>query len=196
MFNPLKYLLMKTGFMLTLCVLCLNLFGQSSSLDSTAAAYPVFPTAYEGKWSGQLAIFTARGKVQSVPMQLHILPIDDTTFTYTIYYGADLKAGKRDYLLRKGRRGDNHWVIDEQDGILLDNFYLGGVLHGPFSVSGNALTSSLELRGDQLIYNIISGPIAIFRASEATSIESGKEEVYEVKTFQIRNFQRAFLNRL
>lgn len=183
---------MKASCLLLLFATCFSLFAQSPPSDSTAA----FPAAYVGKWSGELDIFSARGKVQSVPMQLHIIPIDDTTFTYTIYYGEDLEAGKRDYLLRKGEQGDHHWIIDEQDGILLDNFYVGGVLHGPFTVAGSALNSSLEIKGDELRYSIISGPAEPFRASEATSVEEGETTTYQVESFEVRNFQRAFLKRM
>lgn len=35
-------------------------------------------------------------------MQLHILPLNDTTYTFALIYGEDLEAGKCDYLIRAG----------------------------------------------------------------------------------------------
>lgn len=129
-------------------------------------------------------------------MQLHILPIDDSTYTYTIIYGEDLEAGKRDYLLRAKDPANNHWVIDEQDGILLDNFYLGGVLHGPFSVMGTMLNSTLEKRGEDLYYSITSGPEEPINTSGTEMEENGETTTIEVKAFGVRNHQRARLTKM
>lgn len=161
--------------------------------DQDEASRKEFPAEYVGVWKGDLEIFNAGGKVQTVPMELHILPIDDTTYTYTIIYGEDKEAGKRDYLLRAGNRGDHHWVIDEQDGILLDNFYVGGVLHGPFTVMGSRLYSSLEARDNCLIYTISSGRAEPFRESGTTVEQDGKSQDIEVASFGVSNFQRAWL---
>lgn len=153
-----------------------------------------FPLDYQGIWVGELEIFNQNGKVQAVPMELRILPIDDSTYTYTMIYGIDTISGKRAYLLRKGKEGAHHWVIDEQDGILLDNFYYGGVLHGPFSVSGTLLFSSLEKRDGALHYAIIAGPDAPFQTSGTTTTdEAGNTTEYVVNSFQPRSFQRAVL---
>lgn len=154
-----------------------------------------FPRDFLGIWTGDLAIFTPQGQVQSVPMQLHILPVNDSTYTYTIIYGEDVEKGKRDYLLRQGKEGPHHWIVDEQDGILLDNFYIGGVLHGPFSVNGTLLYSSLSLEGENLAYTISSGRASAYRNSRASAGQEGTEETYEVAAFEVRNFQKASLKR-
>lgn len=161
-------------------------------------AQATFPTDYLGKWGGELEIYSAEGLKQQVPMQLHILPVNDTTFTYTIIYGEDLEAGKRDYLLRPGKQGAHHWVIDEQDGILLDNFYLGGKLHGPFSVMGSMLYSTLELRGEELFYTIASGPAEVFRTSGTTTAESDSDEPEKitVESYAIKGYQKSLLQKL
>lgn len=154
-----------------------------------------FPADFLGVWMGDLAIFTPQGQAQSVPMQLHILPINDSTYTYTIIYGEDVEKGKRDYLLRKGKEGPHHWIVDEQDGILLDNFYLGGVLHGPFSVNGTLLFSRLSLEGKKLAYAISSGSETAYRNSRASAGQDEEATSYEVAAFEVRNFQKASLKR-
>ena len=61
-----------------------------------------FPKSWEGKWSGTLGIFRDTGKVQELPMELHILPIDSASnpsWTWTIIYGEDKAKGKRPYEL-------------------------------------------------------------------------------------------------
>lgn len=168
---------------------------QEEKDKSDEVYWQKFPEEYTGVWKGDLEIFTAAGRVQIVPMELHILPIDDSTYTYTIIYGEDKEAGKRDYLLRAGDQGPHHWVVDEQDGILLDNFYVGGILHGPFSVMGSQLYSTLERRGVYLVYAISSGKEAPFRESGTTMGEGEEKKEVDVASFGISNFQRAFLRK-
>lgn len=165
------------------------------SHPAQAADNMVFPDDYIGNWTGELNIYTAEGLRQSIPMELGIQPINDSTFTYALVYGADKETGLRDYLLRKGDQGANHWVIDEQDGILLDNFYVGGILHGPFSVMGSMLYSKLERRGAQLHYSISSGSQSSFRKSGTTTETQGEQEQITVESFKTANYQVAILTK-
>ncbi|PHI19404.1 hypothetical protein CEQ90_12860 [Lewinellaceae bacterium SD302] len=196
------------GLLIALLLLSIGLFGQEPPAPVQEEASPAplveieaefnfqpFPGGYLGVWEGELKIYAADGLKQSVPMELDISPIDDSTFTYTIIYGEDREAGKRDYLLRKGKEGSNHWVIDEQDGILLDNFYVGGILHGPFIVMGSQLYSQLERRGMHLHYSIASGSSKSFRESGTTTEVKGEEQRIDVEAFKIGSYQMAVLKR-
>ena len=137
--------------------LLLPLFLTAVFLSAQTDKMPVFPQDFSGKWGGTLEIFTPKGIAQKVPMELHILPINDTTYTYTIIYGEDKEAGKRDYLITRGPDGPHHWVCDEQNTILLDGYYLGNVYQSVFTVMGTYLISNIEHRGDHLLYSIQSG---------------------------------------
>lgn len=196
------------GLFIAFLLLSLSLFGQEAPAPieeeappaplveiETEFAFQPFPKGYVGVWEGALKIYAADGLKQSVPMELDITPIDDSTFTYTIIYGEDREAGKRDYLLRKGKEGPNHWIVDEQDGILLDNFYVGGILHGPFTVMGSQLYSQLERRGMHLHYSISSGSSKSFRDSGTTTENKGEEQRIDVESFKVGNYQVAVLKR-
>lgn len=160
---------------------------------------PHFPADFTGVWVGELKVYTIEGFRQSVPMELQILPVDDSTYTYTIIYGEDREAGKRPYLLRAGKDGPHHWVVDEDNGILLDNFYVGGILNGPFSIMGTSLFAHLERRGEHLYYAITSGPEDVYRSSKATEEAAAEVDTDEpeirVETFKISNQQSALLRR-
>lgn len=180
---------MKQRYSLLLFALFLPLlsFAQDTAL-------PSFPDDFVGDWAGELEIFNAEGKRMSVPMELIIQPINDTSYTYTIIYGEDKVAGKRDYIIVRGADGPHHWVCDEQNTILLDGYYLGGVYQSVFTVAGNYLTSDLEFRGDQLLYSIRSGEEAPVR----TTGDSGRseEKIPAVNSFSVKGFQRALLSKL
>ena len=102
--------------------LLLPLLFTAAFFNAQTDSLLTFPQDFAGKWGGTLEIFNAKGFAQSVPMELHILPINDTTYTYTIIYGEDKEAGKRDYLISRGPDGPHHWVCDEQNTILLDGY--------------------------------------------------------------------------
>jgi len=155
---------------------------------------PSFPDDFEGKWGGTLEIFKPEGVVQSIPMELHILPITDTSYTYTIIYGEDKVAGKRDYLIVRGQDGPHHWVCDEQNTILLDGYYLGTVYQSVFTVGGIYLMSSVEHRGDHLVYAINSGKETPVRTTGA-QVHKG-EDIPAVKSFKVSGYQRSILRLL
>lgn len=169
------------------CVASPKAFAQTDSL-------PAFPEDFTGKWGGTLEIFVPRGMVQAVPVELHILPVNDTTYTYTIIYGKDKVAGKRDYYIVRGQDGPHHWVCDEKNTILLDGYYLGNVYQSVFTVMGNYLISSVEHRGDHLIYAIHSGKEAPVRTSGGQAYAG--EEIPIVHSFLVGGYQRARLELL
>lgn len=173
--------------MLTLLLSPLLAMAQTDSL-------PSFPADYEGKWGGTLEIFKPEGIVQSVPMELHILPITDTSYTYTIIYGEDKVAGKRDYLIVRGPNGPHHWICDEQNTILLDGYHLGNVYQSVFTVAGNYLIANVEHRGDHLVYSIHSGKEIPVRTTGAQVHEG--EDIPEVKSFKVAGYQRSTLRLL
>lgn len=165
----------------------LPVFSQTDSL-------PAFPADFVGKWAGELQIFGPAGVVQALPMELHILPVSDTSYTYTIIYGEDKVAGKRDYLIVLGPDGPHHWICDEQNSILLDGYYLGNVYQSVFTVMGSYLISNLEHRGDHLIYAIHSGRENPVRTTGGAQHEG--EDIPAVNSFKVTGFQRSILRQM
>lgn len=123
-------------------------------------------------------------------MELHFLPVNDSTWTYTIIYGEDREKGRRPYLLREVDRTSGHYLIDEDNGILLDAWWRGGTLFSSFSVMGSRLQTSLSLRGDELWYDITAGPAEAVRHSGGQ-----KEDIPEVASYRIGTRQLARLRR-
>ncbi|MEL6392757.1 MAG: hypothetical protein AAFR97_08375 [Bacteroidota bacterium] len=165
---------------------------EESSLTNDTII-PAFPDDFLGRWSGTLRIWRGDGLAQSVPMQLRIEPVDDSNYTYTIIYGEDEEAGLRDYMLKPVDTANGHWYVDEQNGIFLDGYYLGGIFYESFSVMGSRLTASLELRGDELIYAITSGSEEVVRMSGDTIMDG--EEIPHVASYGTNVYQRASLRR-
>ena len=156
-------------------------------------AQEIFPQDFLGRWQGTLEVFGPDTVLQRVAMQLHIEPLSDSSYTYTIIYG-EADTGTRAYELRRGTDGPNHWVVDEKNGILLDNYFRGGVLTGGFAVMGNLLVASLERRGEALLYRIVSGKQAPRQTTGGQPV--GGQDIPPVDSYALGGLQQALLRRV
>lgn len=164
----------------------------SSFLPAQETDVAPFPASWAGAWAGRLEIFNPEGKLQEVPMELHIRNVD-TAYTWTIIYGEGDNADRRDYLLRPDKSRFGLYEIDEQNTIVLGAAYVGGKLFSRFEVSGNLLLSTAELVGDELHYEIIAGKL------DARTVTGGREfqgeQIPEVKSMPVVIRQYALLRR-
>ncbi len=164
------------------------IFGQEKDTDTAD-----FPASWVGNWKGELKIYTGRGLGQTIPMQLRIHPVNDSTYTYGIVYGPDEKSGLRDYQLDIIDAKNGIYRIDEKNTILMDSYLLGGKFYSTFEVLGNYLVSTTEIIEGKMIYEIISGD------TEAISItgnaEHNGEPIPKVKSYPVRVRQIAILER-
>jgi hypothetical protein len=148
-----------------------------------------FPKNWIGKWKGNLSWFQGLQERQGVPMELHILPADSTDqYTWRIIYGTTGKDN-RPYLLKPFNKERGHWLIDEQNSIVLDQFLLGNRFCGTFTVDGNTIMNCYELTGNNLLvefYNFQEQPIVI---------TGGGDSIPKVKTYGMRSHQRAILKK-
>ena len=183
---------MKTEILKNLYFLFLILGVSCASTTDTSNA--AFPTDWAGNWAGVLHISNGSGLVQKIDMELSIQPIADSTFSYTIIYGEDKPENHRPYLLKSVDAPNGHYIVDEQNSILLDEYFLGGKLYSRFEVSGTLLLATVEQRNKQLIYEIIAGPLQPVRSTGDTIHED--EEIPPVNSYQIRVQQRAILERI
>ncbi len=172
-------------------VLLLLFFLSVKLLDAQTDSL-AFPQSWEGKYTGTLEIFTAVGKTQSLPMELHILPIDTSdNHTFYIIYGEDKVAGLRPYELVTIDAAKGLYKIDEKNGIAMEGYLLGNSFVQRFEVMGNLLTMVTEKTGaDELTWTVYAGK------AEAVSVSGGEtEEVPVVAAFGVGSVQRGVLGR-
>lgn len=149
-----------------------------------------FPISWIGKWKGPMSWYQGLQERQGVQMELHILPADSADhYTWRIIYGTGGKDN-RPYILKPFNKTRGHWLIDEQNSIVLDQFLIGSRFCGTFTVEGNTIMNCYEKQGDNLLvefYNYQEKPIVI--------TGGGDSSVPKVKTYGMRSFQRAILKR-
>lgn len=161
---------------------------------STAQDALPFPHTWQGKWQGDLAIYTAKGLSQSVPMELHILPTDSTNrFTWTIIYGEDKEAGKRPYELVILDAEKGIYAIDEKNSIQLEGYFIKDKFFSRFEVMGSLLLTTEQLVGEELIFEIIVGSMTPVSVTGNEVING--DTIPPVKAFPLKVMQRAILRR-
>lgn len=177
--------MLRYALLALLLVAAWSLLAQQNNQD--------FPATWQGEWQGELIISRDTGIVQRLPMILRILPQADGRFSYTIVYGEDTAENTRPYFLETVDSAKGHYVTNEENGILLDDFLINGKLYSRFEVMGTLLLATLEEQNGTLIYEIIAGPLAPLRTTGDTIVD--KEEIPPVDSYQINVQQRAVLEK-
>lgn len=154
-----------------------------------------FPESWCGNWEGELRIYTNKGEAQRLPMEVEISKVDSSAnrYHFALIYGADKKAGLRPYQLIVKDPSKGHYVNDEMNGIQMDEYFIGNKLYCWFEVQGTLLLSTFERNGETLHFEIVAG------SSTPVSTSGGEkrdgEDIPIVKTFPVKNVQKATLKR-
>jgi hypothetical protein len=175
---------------------CLILIQITSNLNGQHNTYPQFPKDWFGKWEGNLEVFRHQKVVQNVPMRFECLPTDSIDiYTWCITYGTDTLTGRRSYTLKAKDKTTGYYVIDENNGILIDGFVLAHKFFNRFEVMDNQLTATYERSDDLLIFEIMVNTINVL-SSTGDTISTLGEKIPAVKSYTINGYQRAVLTRV
>lgn len=173
---------MKMGFLTLICCLAVSILkGQSAS----------FPQSWVGNWKGELQWFkTGKAEPQKVNMELRIQPADSANkYTWQIIYGSPTEDTRPYTLIPKDTTGV-HWVIDENNGIVLDQFWIADKFSGVFTVMNNTIINSSWIENDKLMIEFYS-----IGAKPSATTGNGTEESPSVDSYKIGSYQKAVLTR-
>lgn len=157
-----------------------------------AAQLKSFPKSWEGNWKGELQWFkTGSAKPQKVNMELRIRPGDSSgTWTWQIIYGSETEDNRPYKLMRKDSAG-THWVIDEMNGIVLDQYWVANKFCGAFTVQNSTIINNYWIENGKLIvefYSLSAKPVA--------TTGNGTEESPSVDSYKIGSYQKAILSKV
>jgi hypothetical protein len=150
-----------------------------------------FPKHFTGHWKGMLSWYPTDKPVQSVEMQLIIQPLDTPgRYSWKMVYG---KPGQdeRPYTLLPVDSVKGHWVVDENNGILLDGYWRGNRFVSAFSVQGSVITEVMWLEKEALKVEFITTGEAPVRKSGGAGQDNSA-----VMSFPLRGYQIATLHRI
>ena len=156
---------------------------------STALNAQQFPQDFTGHWEGELQWFqTGRKGPQKVRMQLVILPADTAgQYLWQLIYG-EKQEDNRPYLLKPVDTAKGNWVIDEKNGIVLDQYWIANRFTGTFTVQQATILNNYWLEDGKLIAEFYS-----ISAKPVRTSGHGTEDSPNVNSYASRAYQRAVL---
>ena len=136
-----------------------------------------------GEWTGNMHLFSKGVLKDSVAVRFTVEKLSPTSWTWRTEYLSPTMPQVKDYILRTPDRNQNKYITDEGDGLELTDYLFGNKLYSVFETHEVLLTSSYELIGETLIFEVTSGK---------------KEPTVhpEVKTYSTTNIQRVVLRRI
>ncbi|PKK36627.1 hypothetical protein BWI96_09565 [Siphonobacter sp. SORGH_AS_0500] len=158
----------------------LLLFLIMASLSSVKAQVS-FGKACLGKWEGMMRMYQKGQLKDSVKILLTVAETQDPqVWLWKTEYLSTKHPAVKDYTLKIVDESKGHYVIDEGDGTALPSYRFENKLFSLFETEGITLTSTYELKGDELVFEVTSGK---------------KGSVQPVTTFSVDYLQKALLKR-
>lgn len=169
-YNSIKKLIFTSSYIF-LSSTCMNLYAQES-----------FAAKCEGKWKGTMYMY-GKGQIRdSVPVELFVQKTSlPHTWVWKTNYLSNKNPMEKNYKLELKDTASQTYLIDEGDGIELWSYYFNNKLYSVFETHDIMLTSSYELQGNELIFEVTSGK----------KIEDRKE----VTNYSVLSLQRVVFKR-
>ena len=136
-----------------------------------------------GKWEGMMYIYGKGQLRDSVPVELLVQKTNqDTVWKWKTSYLSKTMPAVKDYNLILKDVKSQTYATDEGGGIELMDYQFNNKLYSVFETHGVMLTSSYELLGNQLIFEVSSGK----------KLDDNKE----VNNYSVLNLQRVVFKRI
>ena len=163
-----------------------------SFVSSVTTAQSSFPESWIGNWKGELQWFrTGTTEPQKVNMELRIQKGDSAgNYTWHLVYGS-VSEDSRPHILKAKVAAKGHWVIDELNGIALDQFWVANKFCGAFTVQNNTIVNNYWIEEDKLMIEFYS-----LGAKPLVTTGLGTEESPKVDSYRVGSYQKAILSRI
>ncbi|MFM7195096.1 MAG: hypothetical protein ACKORJ_05090 [Bacteroidota bacterium] len=148
----------------------------------TAMSQELFPDRITGEWNGMLHLWKNGELQDSVVVQLTVRPLGGDTWQWEMHYKSAMRPMVKDYRIKLLNRAANTYITDEGNGIELEDYAFGDRMMSMFETHETWLTSTQELSGDHLIFQVTAG-------KKSRTLEEG------VTNFSITSLQRAVLTK-
>ena len=108
-----------------------------------------------GQHKGRLKITNINGTESYHNMALNIEQISDSSYHWQIIYSSDSTQDIRNYILKKTSL-DDHFIIDEQNTILLDLNKINNSFYSVFEINNNLMFIEYRLSGKDIEFILLS----------------------------------------
>lgn len=118
---------------------------------------------WTGEYEGDMILGFANKPNDTIPVTFSMKnTIVDSVWTYTMNYKSE-KYGDitKDYVIRSKTKGDkSNFVLDELNGILMDETYMNGTLYGMYEVMEQFYISTIRKTEYGLYFELISSSVS------------------------------------
>lgn len=129
-----------------------------TTLTITTTQAQTFPDKCIGTWYGTMHMYSRGVLKDSVNVIMTITRTDQPhEWSWKTEYLSEKFPMTKDYVLRLKDAEKNIYVTDEKNGIELMDYLFNNKLYSLFETQEIFLTSSYELRGEELIFEVTSG---------------------------------------
>lgn len=178
--------------MLFKIIFTLVLLGQFS------LAQGQFPGDWIGKYRGEMILSNTDRPSSTVNVELDLQEVEkDSVWTYTMAYHSE-KFGEmtKDYRIVRVKKDDPvHYLLDEQNGIVMELSYMNDCFFGMYEVMGTIYSSTIRMKEkDQLFFELYASPMSQPKVTYAEN-EEGKDPI-EAKSYKPRIVQSVQLDRI
>ncbi|MBC7937057.1 MAG: hypothetical protein H7Y86_17040 [Rhizobacter sp.] len=151
---------------------------------ATGLCYAQFPQNFIGEWKGKLQWIVTGKPLQEFAMRLRIAASDSLNrYIWHISYG-DSNKDTRPYMLSLVDREKNHWVIEEGNGINLDNYVAGNCLQGSFTVMNNTIVNNYCIEDGKMRVEFFTIKLADKKTSGNGTKDSPLVDNYRMAGYQ------------
>jgi hypothetical protein len=156
-----------------------QIFKSKASLSQDS----IFPEKCLGVWEGMLEIFSKGKFIHRVKIRFTAAKTNTVgTYIWKTEYLSKSRPSVKDYKLVVDTLNEGRYILDEGDGVKLFMYCVNDKLYSMYNVEDIYLTSTRELLGDKLIFEVTSG------------VET--KESKDVRNYSVSNVQRAILTKL
>jgi hypothetical protein len=126
-------------------------------LTEDAALKSPLPVSWHGDWAGTLVMLGPANKPTEVALKFTVAPLPGTRdLTWKLTYGDGAKSVVKDYILKPDGDKPGRFLLDEQNGVILEMRLANDKLYSLFQVGETLLTARYELRGEAIHFEVTS----------------------------------------
>ena len=149
---------------------------------SVAHTQELFPDRITGRWTGMLHLWKNGQHQDSVFVILHVKSLGSELWQWKMEYKSAMKPMTKDYTIRLKDRSSQLFITDEGGGVELEDYVFGDRMMSMFETGDIRLTSTHEISGDHLIFQVTAG-------RKTGTLDNG------LTNYSITSLQRAVLRR-
>jgi hypothetical protein len=163
-----------------------------------------FPYDWLGSYEGKMLWYAGNNKKAEISIRIEISITEDPNrlhwkTTYDSTAAVPKKIVKDYFLISNDSLGKNHFILDENNGIFIDQILIDNTLYSSFEIlsdvqngrSNHLISVDRLVDKNQLYHEVIS-----YKSPDRKSGDIGESKGYTIKSSSVINTQKAVLYRV